>query len=110
VLKGDMSLIGPRPLSVKEVDYLATEAGFSYDFPGLLPKQRPGLIGLEQVNRTRKLTYEERFFLNDVYETNLDASMDLGVFFKSLGMCRYVCWAAAVGGLFECLFGYLLLS
>jgi lipopolysaccharide/colanic/teichoic acid biosynthesis glycosyltransferase len=110
VLKGDMSLIGPRPLSVREIDHLTTEGGFSTEHPGLLPKTRPGLIGLEQINRTRRLSYEERFDLNHRYESNLDAMMDLSIFFKSLRMVRYVCWATAVGALFECLFGYFILG
>ena len=45
VLVGDMSIIGPRPLSDTDTEIIIDDAGFSSEVPGLIPTMKPGLIG-----------------------------------------------------------------
>lgn len=89
VVKGEMSLIGPRPLSAEESKHIE-QLGYSTDTPGFYPKVRPGLTGIEQINRSFFLPYRERFELNHLYEANLSWSLDWYVFLKSLAICPYV--------------------
>lgn len=99
ILKGDMSLIGPRPLSVDETEYIASHLNIGEHYPGFRPAVRPGLVGLEQVNRTRDLTYLERFQYNHVYETQWTPDLDCRIFLKALIICRHVCFAAIAGSI-----------
>ncbi len=93
IVAGDMSIIGPRPLSVFECNHIV-DSGFDMNCPGFVPAARPGLLGLEQINRLRELSYKERFALNHRYESGLSWHMDLEILFKSLWQCRHVCLAA----------------
>ena len=54
ILKGDMSLIGPRPLLVRYLPYYTEEERHRHDV-------RPGLTGLAQVNGRNALGWEDRF-------------------------------------------------
>lgn len=96
ILNGDMSIIGPRPLSLTETNFLVEQAGFSPDYPGLVPRFRPGLVGLEQVNRNRDLTYAERFEYNYLYEMSWTPFADLRILMRAIYLCSPVC--VAVGG------------
>lgn len=97
VLLGDMSLIGPRPLSVDETSYIGAQLNVNEYYPGFRPSVRPGLVGLEQVNRTRDLTYFERFHYNHEYEQNWSLSLDWHIFCRALLVCKHVCIAALLG-------------
>lgn len=99
VLNGDMSLIGPRPLSVDETNYIARHLDISSSHPGFLPTARPGLVGLEQVNRNKDMTYLERFQYNHDYEANWTPILDCQIFVQALLICRHVCLASIIGGL-----------
>ena len=54
ILKGDMSLIGPRPLAVSYLPYYNEKEKHRHDV-------RPGLTGLAQINGRNALNWEERF-------------------------------------------------
>ena len=54
ILKGDMSLIGPRPLLVSYLPYYTEQERHRHDV-------RPGLSGLAQVNGRNVVTWEEKF-------------------------------------------------
>jgi lipopolysaccharide/colanic/teichoic acid biosynthesis glycosyltransferase len=99
IIRGDMSIIGPRPLSSEETSHIIESLTLSEDHPGLCPTLRPGLVGLEQVNRTRALSYVERFRLNHEYEKTWSPALDVRIFIKSVVMCRGVCLATGAGGL-----------
>lgn len=54
ILKGDMSLIGPRPLAVSYLQYYTQEERHRHDV-------RPGLSGLAQISGRNSLSWEEKF-------------------------------------------------
>jgi len=99
VLIGDMSLIGPRPLSADETNYIADALNLDSDHPGFIPKMRPGLVGLEQVNRVRDLTYRDRFAYNEEYESCWTLSNDARIFLRGLLVCKDVCMISLLGAL-----------
>ena len=75
ILKGDMSLIGPRPLLVRYLPWYTEEERHRHDV-------RPGLTGLAQVNGRNALGWEDRFRYDLMYVDHLTFLMDL----KILGM------------------------
>lgn len=99
VLAGDMSIIGPRPLSTAETAFLTGQGGFTHDYPGLIPTMRPGLVGLEQVNRNRNLTYADRFQYNQEYQHNWSLATDWNILFKAIVICSPVCIAVISGAM-----------
>jgi lipopolysaccharide/colanic/teichoic acid biosynthesis glycosyltransferase len=72
VLKGDMSLIGPRPLLV---DYLP----LYNQRQRLRHTVRPGITGWAQVNGRNAIGWEQRFELDAWYATNLSLGLDLKI-------------------------------
>lgn len=73
ILKGDMSLIGPRPLLVK---YLAE---YNY-FENRRHEVRPGLTGLAQVSGRNAATWKERFQKDIEYVDNISFGLDMKIF------------------------------
>jgi lipopolysaccharide/colanic/teichoic acid biosynthesis glycosyltransferase len=101
VIKGDMSLIGPRPLSVSEFEYIES-LGFAETHPGFCPEVMPGLTGLEQVNRAGlHMPYSDRFIFNRFYETHLSLWWDIKILVKTFLLCAPVCILLGLAGLFE---------
>lgn len=78
ILKGDMSLIGPRPLLVRYLPYYTEEERHRHDV-------RPGLTGLAQVNGRNALGWEDRFFYDLQYVKNLSFGMDIKVLGMTVG-------------------------
>lgn len=78
VLKGDMSIIGPRPLIPAEKDVLAMrdEAGAS--------KILPGITGLAQVHGRDEVTDENKAAYDGKYALNISILLDLSIFFKTI--------------------------
>ncbi|MBE7027131.1 MAG: sugar transferase [Ruminococcaceae bacterium] len=64
ILKGDMSIVGPRPLLVKYLDRYNDEQKKRHDV-------RPGLTGYAQANGRNALTWEERFSMDVWYTENI---------------------------------------
>ena len=75
ILKGDMSLIGPRPLLVRYLPYYTEEERHRHDV-------RPGLTGLAQVNGRNALGWEDRFRYDLDYVNHISLGLDL----KIIGM------------------------
>lgn len=103
ILRGEMSIIGPRPLSVEECKFIES-LGYDHTYPGFNPTVTPGLIGLEQLNRKVKLTYSERFKLNHRYENCISPGTDAHIFVQSVVQCRTVVVLAALGAVCEAAF------
>ena len=78
VLKGDMSLIGPRPLIPEETDVhrLRMAAG--------VYSLRPGLTGYAQIHGRDYVTPAEKAALDEVYLKNFSLKTDLQIFFQSI--------------------------
>ena len=74
VLKGDMSLIGPRPLPTK---YLPL-----YSQPQRLRHTvRPGITGLAQVNGRNSISWKQKFEFDVTYVNNISLLMDIKIIF-----------------------------
>ena len=79
IIKGDMAVIGPRPLLVEYLPYYTTEEHHRHDV-------RPGLTGWAQVNGRNAIhSWEERFQYDLEYVNHISLSMDLKVLFTTVG-------------------------
>lgn len=78
VLKGDMSLVGPRPLYVSQIEEWDT-----VQRRRLLVK--PGLTGLAQTSGRGALTREEKLALDTAYVENRTLALDLQLMVRTLG-------------------------
>lgn len=78
ILKGDMSVIGPRPLLVK---YLPRYNAFQHR----RHEVRPGLSGYAQVHGRNALNWEERFALDVWYVDHISFLGDLRIVFQTIG-------------------------
>lgn len=78
ILKGDMSIIGPRPLLVSYLPYYTEEERHRHDV-------RPGLTGLAQVNGRNALGWEDRFAYDLEYVEKCSLLMDLKVLGMTVG-------------------------
>ncbi len=78
ILRGDMSLIGPRPLLVRYLPWYTEEERHRHDV-------RPGLTGLAQVNGRNALGWEERFAYDLEYVNRLSFGMDLKIIGMTVG-------------------------
>ncbi len=64
ILKGDMSVVGPRPLLVKYLPYYTEGERHRHDV-------RPGLTGLAQVNGRNLSSWDDRFAMDCIYVNNI---------------------------------------
>lgn len=76
VLKGDMSLVGPRPLLVKYLPYYTPREQKRHNV-------RPGLTGLSQVSGRNNLDWENRLETDVVYVENISFLLDLKILYKT---------------------------
>ena len=76
VLKGDMSIIGPRPLLPEYLLYYNQEQKKRHDV-------RPGISGWAQVNGRNAISWTSKFQLDIYYVNNISFYLDLEIFFKS---------------------------
>lgn len=104
VIAGDMSIIGPRPLSEEE-SLEIEQLGFAPSYPGFMHLTKPGLIGLEQIMRRKgeKLSYFQRFEFNHKYSSEASWQLDVYIFLVALIQCRFVCTLAALSAAAEAL-------
>ena len=77
ILKGDMSIIGPRPLLVSYLPYYTEEEKQRHTV-------RPGLTGLTQVSGRNLLDWDRRFATDVEYVRNLTFAMDVRIFFLTI--------------------------
>ena len=74
VVKGDMSLVGPRPLLVAYLPRYSTTQSRRHEV-------RPGVTGLAQVRGRNNLSWEEKFDLDVWYVDNRSARLDIAILF-----------------------------
>lgn len=79
VLKGDLSLVGPRPI-------LPQEAKFAPSRTALLHSVKSGVTGLWQVSGRSNLAFEERIELELFYAQNWTFWLDIKILFKTIGV------------------------
>ena len=77
ILKGDMSLIGPRPLLVKYLEHYN-------EYENRRHEVRPGLTGLAQVSGRNAATWKERFHKDVEYVDNISFALDVKIFFLTI--------------------------
>lgn len=76
ILKGDMSIIGPRPLAVLYLPYYNEIEKHRHDV-------RPGLSGLAQIHGRNTLSWEDRFNYDIQYVNNITFLVDLKIIFQT---------------------------
>ncbi|MFA5663562.1 sugar transferase [Castellaniella sp.] len=83
VLKGEMSLVGPRPLLFEYLSLYTPEQARRHAV-------RPGITGWAQVNGRNAISWEEKFALDVWYVDNRTIWLDLRILFMTIGrvLCR----------------------
>ncbi len=76
VIKGDMSLVGPRPLLVDYLELYSSEQHRRHEV-------RPGVTGWAQINGRNAITWEKKFTLDVWYVDNHDFWLDLQILFQT---------------------------
>lgn len=77
ILKGDMSLIGPRALPTRYLSYYTEEERHRHDV-------RPGLSGLAQINGRNYVSWEDKFAMDLQYISNITFVGDLRIILKTI--------------------------
>ena len=72
ILKGDMSIVGPRPLLVEYLPYYTEEEMHRHDV-------RPGLTGYAQINGRNNTTWEDKFEKDLYYVNNITLINDIKI-------------------------------
>jgi undecaprenyl phosphate N,N'-diacetylbacillosamine 1-phosphate transferase len=78
VIKGDMSLIGPRPLLFKYLPLYSQEQFRRHEV-------RPGITGWAQVNGRNAISWEEKFDMDVEYVVRQSFALDLLILWKTVG-------------------------
>lgn len=77
VLKGEMSVVGPRPLPLEYEKYYSSTQRRRH-------KVRPGITGWAQVNGKNSISWERKFELDNYYVDNLSLRLDLLILVKTV--------------------------
>jgi lipopolysaccharide/colanic/teichoic acid biosynthesis glycosyltransferase len=77
ILKGDMSIVGPRPLLVEYLSRYNGEQKHRHDV-------RPGLTGLAQINGRNLISWDEKFLLDVTYTKRITFYGDLKIILKTI--------------------------
>ena len=76
VVKGDMSLVGPRPLLMEYLERYTSEQTRRHEV-------RPGITGLAQVSGRNEVPWEERFLLDVAYVDSRSGTLDLQILWRT---------------------------
>ena len=79
VLKGDMSIVGPRPLMMKYLDRYTPEQARRHEV-------KPGITGWAQINGRNAISWEDKFKLDVWYVDNWSVMLDIKIILKSIWM------------------------
>ena len=77
IIKGDMSIVGPRPLSIYYLPHYPKEYRRRHEV-------RPGLTGLAQVRGRNNLPWDDRFDLDIKYIDNVSFGLDVKIIFETV--------------------------
>lgn len=77
IFKGDMAVVGPRPLVPKYLPYYNERERHRHDV-------RPGLTGLAQINGRNCLNWPQRFSFDLEYVENISFSLDVSIIFRTV--------------------------
>ncbi|MCQ5202267.1 sugar transferase [Mordavella massiliensis] len=77
ILRGDMSIVGPRPQLVKDMVFMTKEQRLRHQV-------RPGLTGLAQVNGRNAITWEDKFFWDLKYIEKITFGKDLRIIIRTV--------------------------
>ncbi len=77
VVKGDMSLVGPRPLLMEYLPLYSTEQSRRHEV-------LPGITGWAQINGRNSISWEEKFKLDVWYVDNHSLSLDLKILIRTI--------------------------
>lgn len=77
IFKGDMSIIGPRPLLEEYLPLYNEEQSHRHDV-------RPGLTGWAQINGRNTISWEDKFRYDVEYVKNISLMFDLKIFFMTI--------------------------
>nr|MCR5090113.1 sugar transferase [Oscillospiraceae bacterium] len=77
ILKGDMSIVGPRPLLMEYLPYYTEREHHRHDV-------RPGLTGLAQVNGRTAVSWKQKFDYDLDYVQHASFPMDLKIIFQTV--------------------------
>lgn len=78
VLRGDLSLVGPRPLLMEYLPLYTKEQARRHGV-------RPGVTGWAQVNGRNAISWEERFALDVHYVDNVSFGLDMRILLRTVG-------------------------
>ena len=78
IFKGDMSIVGPRPLLVRDVAYMDAQQHRRHEV-------RPGLTGLAQVTGRNALDWDTKLALDVSYVQRVTLAGDLKILFATVG-------------------------
>lgn len=79
ILKGDMSIVGPRPLLEEYLPYYNEREMHRHDV-------RPGLTGLAQISGRNAISWEKRFDCDVWYVEHLSFSLDIKIFSRTIAL------------------------
>ena len=82
VIKGDMSVVGPRPLLVEYLNLYSKRQKKRH-------LVKPGITGLAQINGRNRITWEEKFEYDLYYVNNLSFFLDLKILIKTIAKVFY---------------------
>ena len=82
VLKGEMSVVGPRPIVINEINKYSL-------YMEEVISVRPGMTGLWQVSGRNNLSYKKRVELDLVYARNRNFILDLEIIILTLGVLLF---------------------
>lgn len=77
ILKGDMSIVGPRPLLIKYLPLYNDEQKHRHDV-------RPGFTGWAQCNGRNAISWEEKFKMDVFYVNHVSFMLDVKIIFKTI--------------------------
>ena len=77
ILKGDMAIVGPRPLLIRYLPLYNEHQKHRHDV-------RPGFTGYAQVNGRNSITWEDKFDLDVEYTQRVSLLMDIGIILRTI--------------------------